>query len=122
MYVLKLLKVNLEGSGTARAEFDSEARILAQLTARIHPGAPACVGKGGDSDLAVSVVLTYHHFFPCLPAAPSFGIGVIRARFFPSSSPVCIGLDYCAGGTLKDFLARSGVSPKDKLMLATQVG
>ena len=38
VYVLKLLKVNLEGSGTARAEFDSEARILAQLQARIHPG------------------------------------------------------------------------------------
>ena len=38
VFVLKLLKVNLEGSGTARAEFDSEARILAQLQARIHPG------------------------------------------------------------------------------------
>ena len=38
VFVLKLLKVNLEGSGTARAEFDSEARILAQLQARVHPG------------------------------------------------------------------------------------
>ena len=36
--MLKLLKVNLEGSGLARAEFDSEARILAQLQARVHPG------------------------------------------------------------------------------------
>ena len=38
VFVLKLLKVNLEGSGAARAEFDSEARILAQLQARVHPG------------------------------------------------------------------------------------
>ena len=38
VFVLKLLKVNLEGSGTARAEFDAEARILAQLQARVHPG------------------------------------------------------------------------------------
>ena len=45
VFVLKLLKVNLEGSGTARAEFDSEARILAQLQARVHPGT-MIVGDG----------------------------------------------------------------------------
>ena len=47
VFVLKLLKVNLEGSGTARAEFDSEARILAQLQARIHPGTHSWDCGGG---------------------------------------------------------------------------
>ena len=41
IYVLKLLKVNLEGNATARGEFDSEREILASLQARIHPGAVA---------------------------------------------------------------------------------
>ena len=48
--------------------------------------------------------------------------GVIRARFFTTSSPVCIGLDYCAGGALKEHIARAGLAPKDKLMFVTQVG
>ena len=38
VFALKLLKVNLEGSGTARAEFAMETKILAQLQARAHRG------------------------------------------------------------------------------------
>ena len=48
--------------------------------------------------------------------------GVIRARFFTTSSPVCIALDYCSGGTLKDYLGRGEERPgKEKLRLSTQI-
>ena len=38
VFVLKLLKTKVEGSATARAEFEKERSCLVALSARVHPG------------------------------------------------------------------------------------
>ena len=63
---------------------------------------------------------------PCTsrPRVPTLYLqypGVIRARFFTTSSPVSIGLDYCPGGTLKDYLVGNDLSKQSKLRICTQV-
>lgn len=47
--------------------------------------------------------------------------GIIRARFFTTTSPIAIALDFAAGGVLKDFIVGSTVAPKLRVRMATQV-
>ena len=83
VFVLKLLKVNLEGSGVARAEFDSEARILAQLQARVHPG--MLWGGRVQGMLATGAGDAVYHFTFYVALDWLSGLG----RWLPLTPPSC---------------------------------